>query len=456
MKNSVIKIATLAICSVFTLTSCNEILGIEDNPTGGSTTNPYVDNSEIIQFKDSYLEALLVQYFDKNLDYKLSKAEAAAVVDIQKIFEDNTYITSFDELQYFTRLKFLGEKAFSHCDNLKSITIPGSVEKISRFAFNACYSLTDVNILDGVKIIEYGAFDICGNIENIIIPSSVEKISASSFYYPYKAKITIDPGNKTYDSRDNCNCIIETATNTIIVGGKNATFPSSIQNIGEKAFVDNTSLSGTVVLPNDLETIGNSAFASCKNIEGITFNNKLKSIGSNAFYSCNNLKSITLPDGLTEIGIEAFINCSALKSVKLPESLTTIGIAAFSGCTSLESITIPGSVKNVSEALLKRCTSLKEVILSEGVETIGGSVFDGEKNLPLLVLPSTLTSIGGTSESFSPVKVIIKATTPPTVGRYDWFSNSVVYVPASSVDAYKAADVWKNATIKSIDELESN
>ena len=92
------------------LTSCDDFLGVEDNPVNNAQTPTISDNSEIIEFKDKNVEGILVQYFDRNLDYKLSKAEALLVFDLGRIFQENDYITSFDELQYFTRLTNLREK----------------------------------------------------------------------------------------------------------------------------------------------------------------------------------------------------------------------------------------------------------------------------------------------------------------------------------------------------------
>ncbi len=149
------------------LTSCDDFLGVEDNPVNNAQTPTISDNSEIIEFKDKNVEGILVQYFDRNLDYKLSKAEAMLVYDLGNIFQENKYITSFDELKYFTRLKNLREDTFVKTFNLKSITIPGSVEIVGHWAFDQS-GIEEITIMDGVKEIEF-AFANCYHLNTIYI-----------------------------------------------------------------------------------------------------------------------------------------------------------------------------------------------------------------------------------------------------------------------------------------------
>jgi len=174
------RIATLAFSLSLMFSSCNELLGELDNPSGSSTVPTTTDNSEIIEFKDKNVEGVLVQYFDRNLDYKLSKAEALAVYDLGRIFQGNDYITSFDELRYFTRLTNLREKTFYQNKNLKSITIPGSVEVIGRLAFEQT-GLEEVTILDGVKEIQY-AFTNCSKLKKFVFYCKTPPIISDSYF----------------------------------------------------------------------------------------------------------------------------------------------------------------------------------------------------------------------------------------------------------------------------------
>lgn len=150
--------------------------------------------------------------------------------------------------------------------------------------------------------------------------------------------ITVDEGNTVYDSRNDCNAIIETATNTLVAGCKNTVIPTDVTAIGDEAFSGCQGLK-SITIPNSVTTIGGFAFYGCKALTNINLPNGLISIGDNAFSNCYNLTSINLPDGLTSIGSSAFHN-SSLTRIVIPSSVTTIGGAAFFGCNKLTSVIV--------------------------------------------------------------------------------------------------------------------
>ena len=440
------RIVTFAFCSTLTLTSCNELLGDSDNPSGSSTKPSTSDNSEIIEFKDSYLEGLLVQYFDKNLDYKLSKAEAAAVVDIQKLLSENEYITSFDELQYFTRLKHIGYKAFYRCKNLKSITIPGSVETIYSGAFTDCSSLEKVTFLEGIQNIEESFY----YVKSVTIPSSVKKLRQRPFGSKLES-VTVVASNTVYDSRENCNCIIETATNTIIKGSLNAFIPSGITKIGRSAFEGIPITS--IVIPASVTSFDDGVFSSCLELKSVTLPSNIKSLSNSMFGGCEALASIELPTSLQSIGAHTFDYCTALTSIEIPAGLTEIGEAAFYACENLTNMKIPGGVETIENQTFYGCKNLKSVIFEEGFKTLMESSFSHCANLESVEFPASTTNIGDAFYDCPKLKsIILKATTPPTLYSYN-LGNVTIYVPAASVDTYKATERWNYLTIKSIDEL---
>ena len=187
----------------------------------------------------------------------------------------------------------IGSSTFSGCSGLTSITIPDSVTSIGSGAFSGCSGLTSITIGSGVTSINSGAFNGCSGLTSITIPDSVTSIGSGAFSgCGGLTSITVDSNNTVYDSRNNCNAIIETTTNTIINGCKNTVIPSSVT-----------------------------------------------SIGSGAFGSCNGLTSITIPDSVTSIDINAFGSCSGLTSITIPDSVTSIGNYAFYRCSSLISMT---------------------------------------------------------------------------------------------------------------------
>ena len=181
---------------------------------------------------------------------------------------------------------------------LTSVTIPTtvsyngttySVTSIGECAFMWCTGLTSITISNSVKCIEVSAFSGCDGLISIVVESS----------------------NTTYDSRDNCNAIVETKSNALIAGCK------------------------TTTIPNSITSIGNSAFSGCSGLTSITIPNSVTSIGERAFYGCFSLTSITIPNSVTSIGDDAFYDCSGLTSITIPNSVTSIEESAFKGCRGL-------------------------------------------------------------------------------------------------------------------------
>ena len=171
----------------------------------------------------------------------------------------------------------IGDYAFFRCSSLTSITIPNSVTNIGYKTFSDCTSLASITIGNSVTSIGYGAFQYCKSLTSIVVEAN----------------------NAKYDSRDNCNAIIETATNTLVLGCKNTIIPNSVTSIGE------------------------GAFYQCSYLTSITIPNSVTSIGSDAFYYCNRLTSIAIPNSVTKIGVSAFANASAIASFSL--SLIILG-----------------------------------------------------------------------------------------------------------------------------------
>ncbi len=252
----------------------------------------------------------------------------------------------------------IGESAFDRCSSLSSVTIPNSVMSIGVWAFSHCRSLTSVTIGNSVKSIKARAFEYCSSLTSITIPNSVTNIGDYAFlscsgltsitigngvtsigYDAFRScssltSMVVEKGNTTYDSRENCNAIIETATNTLIAGCQNTIIPNSVTNIGDYAFSGRSGLT-SITIPNSVTSIGNSAFVGCSSLTSVTIGNSVTSIGDDAFYNCSSLTSIVIPDSVTSIGGDAFMGCSSLASITIPNSVTSIGIWAFNGCSSL-------------------------------------------------------------------------------------------------------------------------
>ena len=221
-------------------------------------------------------------------------------------------------------VKQIGSNAFHKCTGITSITIPGNVTEIDNGAFSNCEGLTSISISDGVTKIGSWAFAGCSSLTAIRIPDSVIEIGSRAFLYCRDLKsIVVSEGNTIYDSRDNCNAIIETSTNKIIRGCENTIIPSSVTAIEEYAF---TSAIG-------LKEI---------NLDSIT------EIGRDAFVGCTGLTSIKIPKSMTKIEEGTFSACWGLEEVSIPDSIEFIGDGAF-GSDALKSVTIPNPDTIVSQ-----------------------------------------------------------------------------------------------------------
>ena len=321
----------------------------------------------------------------------------------------------------------IGNYTFEGCSSLTSITIPNSVTSIGNFTFDGCSSLTSITIPNSVTSIGYGAFYGCSGLTSITIPNSVTSIDDRAFYgCSGLTSITVDANNTVYDSRDNCNAIIRTGYNTLIVGCQNTTIPNSVTSIGGSAFIGCSSLT-SITIPNSVTSIGDYTFYGCSGLTSITVDvnntvldsrdncnaiirtsnntlivgcqnttipNSVTSIGGSAFYGCSGLTSITIPNSVTSIGGSAFYGCSGLNSISIPNSVTYIGNRAFYGCSGLTSISIPNSVTSIGDRAFYGCSGLTSISIPNSVTSFGDYTFYGCSSLTSITVPNSVTSIG--------------------------------------------------------------
>ena len=287
----------------------------------------------------------------------------------------------------------IGDYAFCLCSGLTALTIPSSVTTIGEEAFYSCRGLTALTIPSSVTTIRKYAFDGCSGLTSMTIPKSVTYIGNGITYgCNGLTSIKVASGNPEYDSRNNCNAIIETSSNTLVAGCKKTTIPSTVTAIGTYAFGGCKGLT-SITIPSSVTTIYTLAFYNC-GLKSLTIPNSVTSIGDGAFYYCYDLTSVSLPNSLTAINNYTFSDCESLISVTIPNSVIYIGKAAFYNCSSLTSITIPNSVKIIDDEAFDYCYSLTSVTIPNSVETIGNYTFAECWYLTSVNIPNSVKTIG--------------------------------------------------------------
>jgi len=210
-------------------------------------------------------------------------------------------------------------------------------------------------------------------------------------------------------------------------------------------------ISGTGEMENYQEDNYAPWYSSRSSITSVTISDGVTSIGNYAFYNCSSMTSVTIPNSVTSIGERAFFRCSSLTSVTIGNSVTSIEDYAFEWCSSLTSVTIPNSVTSIGEGAFLGCSSLTSVTIPNSVTSIGSSAFYGCSSLTSVTIPNSVTSIVEYAFAWcsSLTSITCEAVNPPACGNnvfYNVDKSIPLYVPASSMEAYKEADEWKEFT----------
>lgn len=380
-------------------------------------------------------------------------------------------------------IRWIKSETFENCKNVTTVTFDPSgnldVESIGDYAFKGCSSLKTIIIPQYVSEMGNYVFQDCTNLESIRISASVSKIGSRVFAgCPNLKSIVVEEGNKKYDSRENCNAIVETATNTLVCGTENSTIPTTITAIGGGAFAE-TGLKNFVI-PEGVTSIQYGAFENCQNLKSVTLPQSLKKLEYRVFAK-SGLTSVVIPEGITRLPDGTFTECQNLETVTLPTTLEAIENNAFSN-SGLTSIFIPKGVTSISSTSFNYCGKLSTISVSDEnttydsrnncnaiiqtatnqivrgtfntiipntVTSIGDNAFNDINSLTSIVIRESVTSIGLYAFRFcnSLAEVVCKAKVAPQL-KSDAFSNDILskatlYVPEESVESYKADGEWK-------------
>ena len=177
------------------------------------------------------MKAICVAHWDRDGDHELSLDEAASVTSLGTAFTGKGNITRFDELRFFIGLTTIEANAFEKCWHLQSVRLPNSLRTIGEYAFVDC------------------------NLQSIYIPSGVTRLAptfvASNLHLRH---LVVSPDNPVYDSREQCNAVIETATNRMQTGSAAATIPRSVTSLNDECFIWYSC--DELILPSQITRIG--------------------------------------------------------------------------------------------------------------------------------------------------------------------------------------------------------
>lgn len=358
-------------------------------------------------------------------------------------YESNSFCfenSALKKIKIPKKITTIPRNAFSGCENIKSIgflgsgadvEIPYNLTTIGEFAF-AYTGIVNLVIPNSITTISGYAFSYCDSLENVTIPNSVISISYTAF--------------------KDCN---------------------NIENVNLDSDINSTifkSLSGltTVTIGNNVTYLTTGCFQGCSNLTTVTINSgsNLRTIYDNAFANCVNLETINIPNTVTKIG-SAFNGCTSLpvenglryadtcvveavdnsSTYTIKEGTRIIGSNGIFGKSNLINLVMPNSVAYIEYAALANNSNLESVTMSNSIVSIGVYAFNNCPKLTSITIPSTTKEIG--YEAFRQCSrlssVTVLAVTPPTLGSNVFAlnaNNRKIYVPAESVDIYKAANGW--------------
>ena len=390
----------------------------------------------------------------QTLYYRISNEEEKTVMLTYPFSEENSWFT--------------GDNYYDgHPEPQGEITLPLTVTyndiqyfitAIDDNAFNYCCGLTgNLTIPEGIVSIGSRAFRHC-NFTSITLPKSLEVIVSLDYGYgtPFVycsslESISVDDENPIFYSENNA--IIRREDKTLVVGCKTTTIPDEIETIGHSAF-QGAGDGGDLVIPNSVTAINDYAFYESQFSGTITFSDSLRYIGVKAFSYCHISGSLSIPSSVTEIGNYAFSDCSHLTgNLSLSSSLSTINKRAFQhvGCNG--TLIIPNSVNHIGEGAFY-FTNFSELVLGNSVTTIEDNAFNNIWNsihlTGALKLPTSLIEIGREAFAYTAFDEIHSPnTTPPTLNTlaFQQCDNNIpIHIPFGCTEAYQNAEGWNYFT----------
>ena len=241
----------------------------------------------------------------------------------------------------------LPESAFVTTTNLKHIVLPKNLESIGAFAFQD------------------------SGIEELVLPKTVTSLGRDIFYYARNlAALSVEDGNPVFDSRNNCNAIIETASNTLRIGCVNTVIPNTVTALGDMAFSGKPGLK-EIVIPNSVTSLGWAAFWADTELTTVTMSAGITNLGESPFGGCDRITSLTIDPANPKY--DSRNNCNAIiekatnkliqgfATTKIPDDVKVIAAAAFRSLATLTEMEIPASVEKIEPEAFLYCNKMTKV-----------------------------------------------------------------------------------------------
>ena len=416
---------------------------------------------------------------------------------------------------------YIGEEAFAWCSGITEITIGKSVDDVGAWAFSGCSSMTTFNYnaenCTSFSPGNYWAFNSCSSFTTLNIGENVKSIPPRAFQLCNFTEVTI-PDSVTYIGEEafmNCrqlatvnynaiNCTVEGISSTRPLFGSaltSLTIGEKVKTIPSYAFANCSGLTGTLILPDSLESIGYGAFSGCSGFTGtLTIPESVTSFASAVFSGCSGLTSIvfnatnctemsscftdctsitsltigenvtripdhsfrqlgltgtlTFPESVTSIGEWAFYDCNELTEVVIGNSVTTIGDYAFFSCSGLTSVTISNSVSSIGRDTFYSCGNLTTVNYNAtnctSMGDYGSYIFSSCTSLTTIHIAENVTRIPEYAfyDCGSITDIYMYSSTPPTIvnSTYSFasatYSNATVWTPCPAAAVYRNTSSW--------------
>ena len=310
-----------------------------------------------------------------------------------------TECNSIQNLVIPNNITSIGDSAFAGCSSIHYLVIPDNVTSIGEYVFMGCNGFDSLYVSSGITSIPNHAFHGCSSIQNLVIPDNVNNIGQ----YAFAGCLSIDSlyigsgvtsiGSNAFRGCTGLQYMYYNASNlntSHFMNSDNSSSPfyntsnpdfttlvfgDSVSSIPEYCFCGQTGIGSTMVIPDNISSMGISAFSGCSGIDSLYISHGITSIPNHAFSGCSNLHNLVISDNVTSIGLHAFSGCSGIDYLHLGSGLTSIRNRAFYNCSSIHNLVIPDNVNNIGQYAFYGCFSIDSLYIGSGVDSIGFGAF---------------------------------------------------------------------------------